>query len=778
MFKQALSAAISILVANQAFAQGAGTDSTEGLLGLEEIIVTAQRRAQSLQDTAISLEVVDDESLANVGVTEVNELTKLVPGLQIGRSGPSPQVYLRGVGDFGSTSINNPAVPFYVDGVYVARSASASGELFDVERVEVLKGPQGTLYGRNASGGAINIITKRPVLGEYNGNASIEVGGYDGRDFGDNLVATGALNVPFGDNTAARIAVNVVDKGGFVAQDLGDQESVTARVRLLHEPNDQLNMLFNASYTDVGGTGPGNVLTNEQFRGDFVPITEGEGRQFARDTAPFTGETAFLLTTPTEEGAFQDLVFYNLSAEINYDFGPATLTVVPAYRSAEQTWNIPTFFQYFNGVALSTANPFGAPTTEVVGEDPETSEATSLEVRLGGETERLNWVVGGFYYTEDQYQQFSAFQGIAQSSFNQFDLSTDSFAFFGQTTLALMDNLRLILGARYTEDKREMDGRSGNVATSFGCDFGGVNVGETLCIGDLYSGDETFDDFSWKFGFEADVLDDSLLYATVTRGFKAGGFNTQSVNGTSTEVGDALQFDPEILTSYEIGLKNNLLDGRLQLNVEAFYWDYKDHQEPTITQSAAGSINLSYLNAGAAEIYGLALTSVAKLWDGARVTAGVEVLETEYTEFTIEVPEERYIGQSQCTPTPIADGAFSLDCSGYDVSRAPDVTFNAAFSQEFNLGDALIVGNANLSYASERYTAVQFNDAQLEDSYSLLDLSATYYHPGDVWNLSVFARNVTNEQVLSNVSNSNFNAATVGVAQPSRSYGLRLSLEF
>lgn len=234
---------------------------------LHEIIVTAERFSENVQTAALAISVLDTHQLATAGVVNVQELTKLVPGLQVGLGGPYTQIYIRGIGDFGSNSLADPGVAPYLDGVFVSREAAVGGMFYDLARVEVLKGPQGTLYGMDTTGGAINLITHRPTFRRVEGYVDLETGNYG------EINGEGALNVPLGAHLATRLAFQTVNNRGYLSDGSNDAAQQSARIETLWKPADEFSLLLQADYTHQGGHGEGAVLTIDGPGPSFSPWT-------------------------------------------------------------------------------------------------------------------------------------------------------------------------------------------------------------------------------------------------------------------------------------------------------------------------------------------------------------------------------------------------------------------------------------------------------------------------------------------------------------------------
>jgi hypothetical protein len=350
--------------------------------GVADIIVTAERRETSVQKSSLAISVVDGDALFRAGVSQARDLAALVPGLQIAAGGVTLQTYVRGIGDFSSSSLGQSAVAYNVDGIYVADTASISTLFYDVARVELLKGPQGTLYGRNSSAGAMNLVLNPPVLGEATGQGTFEVGNYDA------VRATLTVNLPLGETVAVRASGNYVTRGGYLSDGTDDDGQRGGRLQLLFEPHAKLSVKIGGDIERRRGSGPGVVLTprqpgNGKFTGavdvennvallagailpPFLVYTPGAG------LPPAPGVTSGLLPDTSI-----DHLQRNVNAEINYDLDFAKVTFLPAYRTSRSS-----FGNYGSG------SPFL---------NQERTKEQSYELRLSHNSDSLNLVAGLYY---------------------------------------------------------------------------------------------------------------------------------------------------------------------------------------------------------------------------------------------------------------------------------------------------------------------------------------------------------------------------------------------
>lgn len=774
----ALAACLS--TGHSAYAQ----ELTDEPIGLEEIIVTAQRRAESVQDTALSIDVVRGETLQVKGIENTNDLTKLAPGIQAS-SGTVAQFYIRGVGDFGIVANANPGVVTSLNGVVITRPQAINGNIFDLERVEILKGPQGTLYGRNSTGGAINYIPVRPKLGELSGYLDAIFGNYN--QFG----AEGAVNVPAGDNLAFRISGQFNDREGFLSDGTNDDVHESIRFQAQYEPTEALSIHFGSGYTHLGGVGSGFVSVPTPPGADpFSGTTSQEVSDFYRSIAEqrfiasgMRSVPPALLNTPVDDRdrVNQDVTSWYVDAQIDYDFGGPVLTIIPAYRRTEFTYSINPFFMFGPGLFDT---------------DGDESDQLSLEARIGEDGERLKWVAGLFAFNEEQSSQFGSDSGLFQRIVIGSDLGTLSFAGFGEATYSVTDRFRISAGGRYTTDKRD----TSNISRfSVSPTVTGVPPLPTTCTPDNgfapgtrcqtldltdFGDSRTFKKFTWKVGIEYDITPENLIFANVSTGFKAGGFNV-AVDPADTS--RLLAFEPETITAYMIGSRNRFFDSRLQVNLEAFYWDYEDLSTSQFVFDGLGILSFVSQNVGAARIFGGNVDITAQVWEGGTFHVGVEYADSKYQEYNFEQPAAFTppgatacaVDPSDLPPSPL--GPFvSINCAGFDILRAPKWSGTVDFNQVFDLpNEGNLVFQSDLSFASSRFTNTSFTAASRVDGYINLSASVTYNAPDDSWYIRGFVRNITDALIITGGNNSQ---TVIGFANgtvlPPRTYGVRAGVRF
>lgn len=667
--------------------QSAGEVEQSG--GLDVIVVTAQRKAESLQDAAIPINAATGADLTRAGVADATTLNAVAPALYVTAGGGANAGYfVRGVGNFTNNGYTSPAVAFNVDGVYIGRPSSTIASFLDVAVVEVLKGPQGTLYGRNATGGAINVIPTKPIPGETSGYVSGSYGNYNA--FG----IEGALNLPVGDDGAIRLAAAVNERDGYNTDGTFDAKDVAFRGQFYAEPAPGFDIRFSVDYSTQKGVGPGTDvfgaygLTPPGTPGRDGPPVPGWTFQPAPAAVaePFTGlhtpeGLAYLATISTAPlfSPFQgfaypsrDDEYLGVSAEMNLELGAVDLVVIPAYRQSKLD-NI------FNGP------PFKAAINK------DTAEQWSIEARFSGSTGPVDWIAGAYYFDE-RVEGVNAFNQFGTVSNNAFDSQSDSLAFFGRATFNVTDELRLVGGIRHTTEKRSIDafatatagvcledpvGRAPfcpqvptlpvgltlqdvlgglnpalfpvpgrNPQTAFnpnGADgvgqvfpYGPFNIfapaqfgpGALLIITpNTIQRSASDKEFTYRAAVEYDITPENLVYASFENGFRAGGFNL--ARGRET-------YDPEFIDAFTIGSKNRFFDNRFELNAELFYWKYKGQQLAALGVDVDGNNAFYTRNVGKSSIKGVDIDFQFLITETTKLRGGMQYLDAKYDEYSFD----------------------------------------------------------------------------------------------------------------------------------------------
>ncbi|MBO9580447.1 MAG: TonB-dependent receptor [Sphingobium sp.] len=755
------SAAIAAIATYPAFAQeGAAapaSNATEADGGIQDIIITAQRRSENLQRAAIPVSAVAGDALTKQSITQATDLGKLVPSLQVTQGASNVQIYLRGVGTFGANAFAEQGVAFNLDGVYLSRPAAPAALFYDLERMEVLKGPQGTLYGRNATGGAINLVTAKPKIGETSGFVNAEYGNYNA------LKGSAAVNLAVGDIAAFRISGQYSKHDGYLSDGYDDEDTQAVRGQFRLDTGDGYNMNIMVDYGHVGGMGSG---------GTIMPLLGGKGWLGPSDPAVIA---AYLATTPTapvpqimaKKDGYQNNDYVGVLGTFNADLGFAKLTVIPAWRKTNLN-----FRSYASSFLIDAR---------------ENSHQLSLESRLANETDKLKWVLGAYYFDEGVSARQFYNQASNGTRINS-ELDTASYAVFGQATYSVTDSFRLTGGLRYTSDNKKQITEAhtlpfvGFVPPAF--------PNFTPIILDLRTdatSDVNFNKTTWKAGVEFDAGPRSLLYATVSTGFKSGILYSALGQNYSA---------PEELTAYTVGSKNRFLDNKVQFNVEAFYWKYKNqqisHLAPVQVASTPGGPIYGPVfkteNAGAATIYGLEAEAVWQMSRHDRLNVNVQYLRTKYDDL-------RYQAYSATGPAPVIGCAvtpttligasadariYNVDCTGRPMPQAPRWSFNAGYERNFELeGGHKIIFAADTRIESARFLSIDYLNLGRQGSYMMSNARLTYETPSGNFSLTAFINNIENEMVFSNSFQSPVKPGLIyNQIRPPRTYGVRGSVRF
>ena len=810
LIKRVSVAAATLSLAGIVDAQETGDSASGASRVLEEVIVTAQRREESLQDAAIAIDAVQSDELIRAGIESALDLGTLSPSLGVSNAGgPLTSVFVRGVGSLSVNPLLDTAIAQNYDGVYLARSNSAPGQtLFDVERVELLKGPQGTLYGRNATGGVLNYIPQKPVLGDRSGYVHADFGNYNKVGF------RGAVNIPMGESVAARLAINYLDRDGYSDDGTNDADTYGIRGQLMFAPTENLSIRFAVDHTDVGGVGTGGdligIYNNVAFAG---PLTDFRPSGVPRDSGPTSDAANAIRTsvlaapsfsfygTVNSDDLFQNFTYTGVLAELNYETGAGTLTIIPAYRESDQEYA-------FYGPSFGPS-----PSQEL-------QEQTTIEARFTTDLDgRFNGVFGAFYF--DEAVKFKAnFNQDFVAPIQNYDPKGDSWALFAQGTFDATDSFRLNAGVRYTEDTKSVVSHVDHTYILFcggpgprliappasfaaGCpghpplpatydadEFidtliatGQIPPGSTpsdgffpiisgipgaiLDVGnvDIPEAVLSYGETTYRAGIEWDFAEDSLFYAGFEHGYRAGGVDVSAVAPT---------YEPEFIDAYTIGAKNRFLNNTLQLNVEAFYWEYTDQQVSYFAQLNGGP---AFLTANAnSTIQGIDVDILWAATDNTTIGAKVQYLDSTFDEMILTSDPNG--GRYGCPSQGVgANGFETFDCAGIGLLYAPEFAFDLTLEHMFNLGRFAVVANVDVSHRSEQETDFSLLPETTADDYITLNLAVTVSPHDAGWGLTFYSRNVADERHLINTSLASYGMLVARSNSP-RTYGVRLRLDF
>ena len=714
-----LAAMLALAPASQAFAQHAAGSDGQGL-SLDEIVVVAQKRAENVQDVPIAITAVTSEQLGAAGVASTSDLSMVAPSLNVGSNAGYFLPRLRGVGNptFGP-GIEN-AVATFVDGVYVAAVPGTLLSLNSVERVEILKGPQGTLFGRNATGGVINVISKEPKAG-FSGEADVSYGNYD--SWTGNLYLTGGT-----DKFAADLAVRGSTQGDGYGKRLPTSQQVNkvdsdiaARASFVFRPTETTTVHFAADYADRRGDLPSfsHALDEQPLFGP--PATGG----------PWDNNNSFRSKMKLKNS-------YGLSLKVNQELGDVELVSITGYRNVKFDLN----FDYD-----LTPTPALALTANL--NDKSFSQEFQL---LSNNDGPLRWVAGLYYFWNKAgwFSEIEQAGPAIQPPFFTTNVITDSFqktkslAAFGQATYDFGQGTSLTLGLRYTQDKRSIVGETSAIVV------GGIPIG-VIQAGNAR---ETFRKLTWRVALDHQFSRDIMAYASYNRGFKSGGFNATLLTDPP--------YDPEVLDAYEIGLKTDLLDRRLRLNLAAFYYDYSNIQVRYFPPS--GQIGVK--NGASANIYGLELDAVAVVTDRFRVTGGLTWLDPRFGAFPA--------ADSFVATGVGGNNQIKVDATGNQIPFATKFTATLGAQYRAPLMGGELTADVNGLYNDGFYTEV--DEQRRQGNYVLVNASLGWVSPNKAYSVSVWGKNLANEAVL--LSKDGALHGTAVSYQPPRTYGVTLGVKF
>ena len=692
-----------------------------------DIIVTAQKRATSLQQTPLAVSAVGGQELRTRQIRDIEDLAPSLPNVNFGKNVGIARIAIRGLGFDSTLAGQEGRVAYHLDGVYVSRPAATLGTFFDIDRVEVVRGPQGTLYGRNATAGAVNVITADPES-QFGGYARFTVGNYS------TFIEEAALTGPVNDAISARVAAIKTDRGGFgknvvTGQEVDNEHSLAVRAKLKIEPNASTKLTLEADYY-------------HRDDGAFVYHFLGAGNPLVPPTATALGATKPANPRDTNAKVPQGDVrsFAGLTGTAEFDLGLAKLTSITAYRDG------------FYRVTID-----GDDTNAAVGQtlSAERSHQISEELRLAGSLGRLNWIVGGYYFRERIFGEtrlspvrspVPALRGAQVFGLN-FDghMRTDAYAAFGQLDYEILPRLTLSAGVRYSHEKKAIDQRT---ATEF------VRVydpGQQPNYTGFQDEATTFSDTTPRFGIEYKPNNNILIYATYAKGFKSGTYNLTSV---------APPVQPEQLTDYEAGIKLQLLDRRLTVNLAAFKYDYTNLQVTVIRGTVA-----VLENAATARLKGLEGEIVAKPFENFEISGSGAYLSSRFTRYATIDGGRPELGV--------------LNLAGNQLPQAPRWTGNAAIQYRIPVGSNRLTLRGELTYSSRVYFSA-VNRPEISQGANSKTNAIIRYELANGLNASAFIRNIGNRRTVSSsqVSSSFAGYPIMGTYDPPRTYGLTLGYNF
>lgn len=726
---------------------------------LEHVVVTARKREENLQETPISITAISSDMIEQTNMINVADIEQRTPNLSIRSSdngvSSALQAYLRGVGQFDFALTVDPGVGMYVDGVYLARTIGANFQLADIEQIQVLRGPQGTLFGKNTIGGAINVTTRRPS-GDTNVSAKV-TGGED-----QYLSLDGYLEFPITDDLAGSVAVLTKHSDGWQSRERGDDagndDMWAMRAHLDADFSQQWNSHLVMDYTTIDQNVYPQVLTDfnaeaplaAAFLGAVVAPTGGtccapniddiDSSSALNELDRDKGDTWGISWTNTWDN--DELTFKSITGYRSMD--------TESYRDADNSE-----FDFF-----------------AVGSEFDVQQFSQEFLLSNASGSKLDWLVGAYYLKEDGDHLsdvtiggglFEA-TGVVPLDFTlRYDRTqeTTSYAAFFNATYHLRTDLRLNLAARYTYDEKKLDMFSVKRASQTPILIPGPTEPEA-CTDSIADGngsrvvcEEDWDEFSPRIGIDYAVNDDTLTYASISGGFRSGIYN-----GRPTTTEQISVADPETLVSYEIGFKSQLWQNRLQINGAVFYNDYEDRQflvnRPS--GSAESALALVVDNAADSTLWGAELEFTVLPMAGLTISGGLSYIDPEYENFE---SLNRVTGELE-------------DLSDRPFSAVPDWTANllAQYVQDLNSGASLRY-RADMAYKGEIFYTDDEASASFDrlaaDAYTIFNAGITYVTADDKWELGVFGRNIGDKrEIRGGFGVDAFGTTTVSFTEPRR----------
>ena len=745
---------------------------------LEEVIVTAQKRAESLQDVPVSVSAISGDLVREGLISGMSDVAQQTPNFSMSQFNiGEPQYFIRGVGNSLDSAGSDPAVATFIDEVYIGRPAGGSTDLYDLERIEVLRGPQGTLFGKNVVGGAISLFTRRPSQ-DFEANVSATAGDYE------LWAVQGLVNGPLTDTVSAKLVGQVKSQDGYVknvidGNDYQDQDNKSVRGQVQYDPADNLSILLGADYSKDNVNGNCRNVNNLDLSdplglaGFYPPVIDATTGGNIRKCA-------------SSANAFQKREVSGGLLRVDWGVADTTLTSITSYRDLD----------YHHQEDLA-AMPLGLTPFNLVDAVKETSDQFSQELRLASDGhDKLNWLVGAFYM-EEHVDRHGGFVGAfgpplvpgsavlldGDIAFTQ-KADTTTYAAFAQLDYAFNEQWSVSVGSRYTYDEKDIDQglvNYENPAFDTAVLAGALGVPpavvqaifapqEAVILGIPANGPGNLREFSttgdtsllaFPYQVKADddwnkvtssasvkwnYSEDGMLYLSFAQGYKSGAF-VSSVNFADPAT---IPLEPEEADSWELGLKSQFFDNRLRVNTSVFSMDYKNLQVFRLVGSLLVGANAKATSEGAEiDITGL----VTENWT---LQANYAYLDATYDTFE--------------------DG--TINYSGNDLPRAPGDSFFLRSSYRTPLpGGSEIDWVASYAYSGSFYFDPANTPAEKEGSQGIIDASATWTSPQEQWNVTVWGKNLDDEEyrihsILSNI------AGTVDLWGPPRTYGATVKYIF
>ncbi|MFT5578765.1 MAG: iron complex outermembrane receptor protein [Paraglaciecola psychrophila] len=743
----ALSSAIAIAVSNMAAFSVNAEDRA-----IEEIVVTAEKRSESLQDLSQAVTALTSKDLDNKYISSFVDLSAIAPGVTVAKNeGFKTIISIRGVGNEANQNATaNPSVSYHMDGIYIASPYALQTDFIDIERIEILRGPQGTLFGQNSTGGAINVISTKPDFEEFTGKADVSLGT-------DNLrKVRGTVNVPISDSVAMRTSASWVQQDGYTenvyngpsvsdpskiisGEDLDNIDNLSLRTDWMWDASETLSFRLLAQYFTGDSNGAGIKGIDDPTRG---------ARKLSQDT-----QSSYELESQV----------FGLIAE--WDAGFAVIKSLTSYQKDDITVvrdNDRHSFLTNPEIQISKFEP------EINIQTTYTQEFNVISNKpLFG---KLDWIVGVFYLDTDieitireeldvgrdgvldgYATTFPEVFGGDRGFISDAKPQRESLSFYAQTTYPISESLRLITGLRYTEDEVE------STVSNFFSPFPSFINPKT-------------EDLTGRVALEWDASDDAMTYVSFTRGLKPGGSNLTFSVGSEALVRES--FEDETIDAYEVGFKAEFIDNRVRTNVAAFYYEYTNLQFQASDYNEFGS---GVANIPESEIYGIELEMTALIGEKLILDVKLAGMESEVSAEYLALDnrlliEDVFLADGVTPAKEEIHGAnrdvagFLQDLNGNELAKTPGLTADITLGYADQLEDGSFVSaSVQYTYRGEFEQRV-FNNAEVDtvDSYDLINLTVSYDNPDDVWGVDVMAYNILDEDGINSAMTDVFGVNETG----------------
>jgi iron complex outermembrane recepter protein len=731
-----------------AYAAGEPTSSGGIGAGLEEVVVSARRREESMQETPISVAVLSEEALKVRDAVNLRDLSRIVPSFgwqpATGGGNSAGQLFVRGIGQFDFVNTTDPSVGLYVDGVIFARTTGASLDLLDIERIEVLRGPQGTLFGRNTAAGAVNIITKKP-MNEFGGVLEAAAGSRDRMD----LSLSSSLPI-LPERLLAHVTLSSKNQDGYgrrlsTGEETADVNNDVGRAHLQWLASDDVSVLLSADYARRKGRSGAETLVDFD-ENDFLVSAYNA---LHLNPQGLSMDDRFITRDKHDSYAGErnrdDYELWGASLTVDWSAEAAQIKSITAFRELDVSFGLD-----FDGT------PF--PFSEEEVDDSQRQFSQELQLHGAAFSGRLDWLLGAYYFEEHSNSRifvsfmeglvgavpvgspFDFLAGLDFSSDLRNVMDNRAFAGFAHGAFSITDRLDLSAGLRYTSERKEL-------FVTNTAPFSGFSVVPGVRVKDEWS------DLSPAASLDYKIADGKMVYLSAAKGFRSGGFNGRPFSSAA----QVTSFEPEELLAYEVGFKSEWMNRTLRLNASAFLYDYSDFQITVIAGTEVAPI-ITVGNAASVEAYGAEAELVFEPIDSLVLAVSAAYLENEFVK----------VGAQADTIT-----------ENTKLINAPRWTISPSISYAWRFGGGEMSMQADAYYKGGHHFLFANSPTEYQSSYTLLNARAAYTTGDGRWELAVYGKNLTDElyKVLA-VDSGSFGGMTVATFGRPREWGAVITHRF